>query len=145
MNEKLTIFYTDDDIDDLEFFKTVVNMITEDYTVVTHMDGKQLLHALENPPPHPHLLFLDINMPGMSGIEILQQVRNSEKHAGLPIIMFSTTQDEHIIRQTQELGANYYVPKAESFKQLRKSIQHTLQINWRDFIADQTNYLYNFN
>ncbi|MCE7054495.1 response regulator [Algoriphagus sp. AGSA1] len=145
MNDKLTIFYTDDDIDDLEFFKTVVNMITEDYTVVTHMDGKQLLHALENPPPHPYLLFLDINMPGMSGIEILQKVRNSEKHATLPIVMFSTTQDESVIRKTLELGANYYLPKAESFKQLRRSIQHTLQINWSDFIADHNTYLYNFN
>ncbi|WP_339878487.1 response regulator [uncultured Algoriphagus sp.] len=145
MNEKLTIFYTDDDIDDLEFFKTIVNMITEDYAVVTHMDGHQLLQALDNPPPNPYLLFLDINMPGMNGLEILQTVRKSEKHSGLPIIMFSTTRDEFIIRKTRELGANFYIPKASSFKDLRKSIEHSLQINWSSFIADQSNYLYNFN
>tara|TARA_R110002020_G_scaffold56676_7_gene156654 strand:- start:966 stop:1403 length:438 start_codon:yes stop_codon:yes gene_type:complete len=145
MNEKLTIFYTDDDIDDLEFFKSIVNMITDDYAVVTHMDGNQLLHALDNPPPNPYLLFLDINMPGMSGLEVLQTLRNSEKFAALPIIMFSTTQDQYIIEKTRELGANYYLPKAENFKLLRKSIEHTLQINWSSFIADHSNYLYNNN
>ena len=46
MNEKLTIFYTDDDIDDLEFFKTVIKMISDDYAVVTYMDGNQLLHEI---------------------------------------------------------------------------------------------------
>ncbi|MFC5625242.1 response regulator [Algoriphagus winogradskyi] len=145
MNEKLTIFYTDDDIDDLEFFKTIVNMITDDYAVVTHMDGNQLLHALDNPPPTPYLLFLDINMPGMSGLEVLQIVRKSEKHAALPIIMFSTTQDKSVIEKTKVLGANYYLPKAENFKLLRKSIEHTLKINWSSFSADNTNYLYNNN
>lgn len=145
MNEKLTIFYTDDDIDDLEFFKSIVKMITDDYAVVTHMDGNQLLHALENPPPNPYLLFLDINMPGMSGLEVLQTVRKSEKHAALPIIMFSTTQDKYIIEKTRVLGANYYLPKAENFKLLRKSIEHTLNINWSSFSADNSNYLYNNN
>ena len=145
MNEKLTIFYTDDDIDDLEFFKSIVKMITDDYAVVTHMDGNQLLHALENPPPNPYLLFLDINMPGMSGLEVLQTVRKSEKHATLPIIMFSTTQDKYIIEKTRVLGANYYLPKAENFKLLRKSIEHTLNINWSSFSADNSNYLYNNN
>ncbi|SFU16071.1 Response regulator receiver domain-containing protein [Algoriphagus locisalis] len=145
MNEKLTIFYTDDDIDDLEFFKSIVKMITDDYAVVTHMNGDQLLYALDNPPPNPHLLFLDINMPGMSGLEVLQTLRRSERHATLPIIMFSTTKDELIIEKTRELGANYYLPKAENFKLLRKSIEHTLNINWSDFIADHSNYLYNNN
>ncbi|MBN3583609.1 response regulator [Algoriphagus aestuarii] len=145
MDDKLTIFYTDDDIDDLEFFKTIVKMITDKYAVVTHMNGKQLLHALDNPPPNPYLLFLDINMPGMNGIEVLQTLRNSEKHASLPIIMFSTTKDETIIEKTRALGANYFVPKAGNFKLLRESIEHTLNINWNSFIADNSNYLYHSN
>lgn len=142
MNEKLTIFYTDDDIDDQEFFRTVIKMISDDYSVVTYMDGNQLLHALDNPPPNPYLIFLDINMPGISGLEVLETLRKSDKHSRLPIVMFSTTKDEVIIQKTRELGANYYVPKAESFKKLRKSIEHTLNINWRNFHPDNTNYLY---
>ncbi len=142
MTDKLTIFYTDDDLDDLEFFKKIVQMISEDYVVITHKDGDQLLYALDNPPPNPFLLFLDINMPGMNGLEVLEKVRESGKHGQLPIIMFSTTKDKSIIHKTFELGATYYVPKSEGFKQLKKSIEDTLKINWGNFIPDKTNFLY---
>ena len=91
------------------------------------------------------MVFLDINMPGMSGLEVLQTLRKSEKFSSLPIVMFSTTRDESIVLKTKELGANYYVPKAENFKLLRKSIEYTLQINWDSFIADRSNYLYDNN
>lgn len=145
MKDKLTIFYTDDDLDDLTFFKKVVQMISEEYIVITHMDGSQLLHALENPPPTPYLLFLDINMPGMNGLEVLETVRKSDRYGKLPIVMFSTTQDNSIIEKTRQLGANYYVPKAANFKQLKQSIEHALQINWGQFVADPNNFLYNSN
>lgn len=143
MTDKLTIFYTDDDLDDLTFFKKIVHTISKEYEVITHMDGKRLLHALENPPPTPYVLFLDINMPGMNGLEVLETVRKSERFGKLPIVMFSTTKDDSIINKTRELGANYYLPKAANFKQLKKSIEHALQINWGQFVADHHNFLYN--
>lgn len=145
MNDKLTLFYTDDDPDDLEFFKIIVGKISAEYEVITHMDGPQLLHALENPPPNPHVLFLDINMPGMNGMEVLQKVRESEKFKNLPVIMLSTTNDGTIIQKTLELGANYYVTKSSGFKQLQDSIAHALQINWNTFIPNPNNFLYNSN
>tara|TARA_R110002072_G_scaffold140286_1_gene284359 strand:+ start:269936 stop:270376 length:441 start_codon:yes stop_codon:yes gene_type:complete len=142
MDGKMTIFYTDDDEDDLEFFKKVIRLIDESYSVITHLDGTQLLDALDNPPPCPSVLFLDINMPGFNGIELLEIIRKSEKYAQLPIIMLSTTNDVLVIRKAHELGANYYVPKPSSFTELRKSIEHTLKINWQDFMPEFNNFVY---
>ncbi len=141
----MTIFYTDDDEDDLAFFRRVIHLIDESYSVITYEDGTQLLNALDNPPPCPSLLFLDINMPGINGIQVLETIRKSEKHSSLPIIMFSTTNDQFVIRKAHALGANFYIPKASTFGELKKSIEHTLQINWNGFIPEFNNFVYTKN
>lgn len=80
MKSEFTIFYTDDDQEDIEFFKDIIDTIDANVNVVTQSNGSQLLHALDNPPPHPHIVFLDINMPGMTGFDVLKKVRQSHKN-----------------------------------------------------------------
>ncbi len=142
MKRDLTIFYTDDDQEDLEFFREIVDIIDEDVVVHTHNSGPALIDALDNPPPTPHLIFLDINMPGMNGFEILKKVRNSTNHRELPIIMFSTSGDEFAIEKSRQLGASLYMQKSSIFEQLKKSIEHALGINWGTFIPTDKNFHY---
>lgn len=142
MNSGLTIFYTDDDRDDLEFFREIVDMIDDSVEVVTLRDGQELMNALHNPPPTPHCIFLDINMPGMNGFEALKQVRKSEQHKELPIVMFSTSGDNGTIQKSRELGASLFVQKSGMFDQLKRSIEHALNINWATFRANEQNFAY---
>ncbi len=144
MKNECTIFYTDDDQDDLEFFMEIIETLDANINVVTQNSGNQLIHALENPPPHPTIVFLDINMPGMTGLETLKKVRESEKHHNIPVIMLSTSSDEDAIKQSRELGASYYVTKSGIFDQLKKSIEHALQINWGSFIPNEKNFVYTY-
>lgn len=144
MKNECTIFYTDDDQDDIEFFMEIIETLDVNVNVVTQSSGNQLLAALENPPPHPTLIFLDINMPGMTGFEALKRVRESEKHNNLPVIMLSTSSDENAIKQSRELGASYYVTKSGVFDQLKKSIEHALKINWGSFIPNEKNFVYTY-
>lgn len=144
MNTKFTIFYTDDDQDDLEFFREIVDIIDDNIEVVTQTNGQQLMHALDNPPPHPYLIYLDLNMPGLNGLEILKRVRSSSSHNKLPVIIFSTSKDEITIERTRQLGASYYLPKTGIFENLKKSIEHTLKMDWAGFIPNKTNFVYNF-
>lgn len=143
MNHEFTIFYTDDDQDDIEFFREIINSFGDSYSLVTQNNGDQLLHALNNPPPHPHLLFLDINMPGLNGLEVLKKIRESRNPENLPIVMFSTSGDVNTINKSRELGANYYVQKSNVFDQLKRSIEHTLAINWGNFVPTENNFIYN--
>jgi CheY-like chemotaxis protein len=144
MKDEFTIFYTDDDQDDLEFFMEIVENINANVTVVTQKNGQQLLNALDNPPPSPCLIFLDINMPGMTGLETLKIVRESGKHTNLPIIMFSTSNDQSTIQKSMELGASYYLPKSSIFEHLKQSIEHALRINWGSFIPNEKNFVYSY-
>jgi CheY-like chemotaxis protein len=142
MNTELTIFYTDDDPEDLEFFCEIVSGISSNWQVVTQSNGEQLLYALDNPPPNPYMVFLDINMPGMTGFDVLKELRRKKEHRELPVVMFSTSKDVATIEKSRLLGATYYMPKSSMFEQLKKSIEHVLGINWPSFITTDKNFLY---
>lgn len=142
MKNELTIFYTDDDAEDLEFFTEVTNTLGGHLNIVTQNNGQELLHDLKNSPPTPHILFLDLNIPGFSGLDILQQLRSSDKYKKLPIVIFSTSSDEQTIAKSLELGANYYVTKPTDFSLFKKTIQHTLSINWDTFKTSKENFVY---
>lgn len=142
MTKKLTIFYTDDDKEDLDFFREATESIDQSIEVVTLGGSSQLLHVIDNPPPHPHILFLDLNMPGLNGFDVLEILRSKDVSQHLPIVIFSTSNDEELIRKSRELGANFYVPKSVSFESLRRSIAHAINIDWTNFIPNPQNFLY---
>ena len=139
---KMTIFYTDDDKEDLDFFREATESIDQNIEVVTLGGSSQLLHIIDNPPPHPHILFLDLNMPGLNGFDVLEILRSKDASHYLPIVIFSTSNDEELIRKSRELGANFYVPKSVSFESLRRSIEHAINIDWTNFIPNPQNFLY---
>lgn len=145
MKNELTIFYTDDDAEDLEFFTEVTSQIGDHLNIVTQNNGKKLLQDLENPPPNPHIVFLDLNMPGFSGFDVLEHLRSSDTFKKLPIVIFSTSSDEQTIAKSLALGASYYVSKPTDFTLLKKTIQHTLSIDWNTFKTNKENFVYSNN
>lgn len=141
MNNNVTIFYADDDADDLDFFRDVTEAIDKNIALFTHDNGNQLLVAVRNPPPHPHIIFLDLNMPGKDGFEVLQELKTSE-YKDIPVVIFSTSNDQKNIVRSRELGANLYITKPNSFAKFRKSIEHTLSINWEAFNPSLEHFCY---
>lgn len=142
MNSVLTIFYIDDDQDDREFFSEIVELIDERAEVVTLRNGKELMHALENLPPAPNCLFLDINMPGMNGFEVLKKLRENVEHKELPIVMFSTSGDKSTIDKSRELGASLFVQKSGTLDNLTRSIKYALSIDWATFEPNDKTFVY---
>lgn len=140
--ENVTIFYLDDDQDDLDSFKDVVEDLNDNVSVHTHTHSDDLLDALYNPPPNPHILFLDLNMPGKSGIEILTEIRGSDRFKDLPVIILSTSTSESNINQCRKLGANMYIPKASDFREFKDSISHALKIDWTCYEPGKDGFLY---
>ncbi len=142
MKKELTIFYTDDDQEDIDFFKEIIDIIDCKVKVVTYKNGQELLNALNNSPAIPYIVFLDINMPGMNGLETLKKLRESNSHKNIPVIMFSTSTDKKTIEQSKELGASFYVPKSGAFDTLKKSIEYALKMNWDDHNPVKNEFVY---
>ncbi|HEY0045563.1 MAG TPA: response regulator [Flavobacterium sp.] len=129
MQDLRTIFYVDDDPDDLDFFQEAVDAIGRDVTLF-HL-GDHMLHALNNPPPNPSVIFVDLNMPGKNGYDIIREIKASNVFKNLPIIILSTASDSKSIELSKAAGANLYIKKANSVGELRKSIEYVLGIDWK--------------
>lgn len=114
------IFYTDDDVDDLEFFREAVASVSNDHTVYLQSHGDELLGLLETPPGGRNLIFLDINMPEKDGLEVLRELRQMPQVKDVPVVMLSTSDDESTIKASRELGANLYIPKPNSYAEFKK-------------------------
>jgi len=105
MNEKILI--VDDEPDLLELVRDTLEMAG--YTVITASDGEEGLKSITE--DSPDLVILDIKMPKIDGMEVLERVRKNPLLNELPIIMLTSLKGEGIIREAKEVGANDYIVK----------------------------------
>jgi len=139
-----TIFYTDDDEDDLSIFADAVEAIKQKITLQTYTGGEKLLNAIFNPPPTPHVVFLDLNMPGKNGFDVLEEIRSSEDKKDIPVVIYSTSSEPSIIEKCRNLGANCFITKPVLMSDIIKSIEHAININWKQFVPNKTNFVYKY-
>jgi len=71
----------------------------------------------------PDVIFLDLNMPVMSGLELLTEIKKQEVLQQIPIIIFSTSQLEDIKREAKQLGAHDYISKPNNFNDLKQILR----------------------
>lgn len=77
------------------------------YRVDVALHGGDALTLMQHEPPN--VMLLDISMPGMDGLQVLERVRAS--HPGLPVIVMTAMTDPALLRRAFELGAFDYVAK----------------------------------
>ena len=126
------IYLADDDQDDREFFADAVLEIDPGVILEQAPDGMHLMDELLalSPSELPEFIFLDINMPGKSGLECLQEIRNSEGSLKeVSVVMLSTSSDPAIIEKSMELGATFYVVKPSCFQRLKSLLEQVLSMN----------------
>jgi CheY-like chemotaxis protein len=81
----------------------------EGYEVVTATDGAEALDRFKSKGAEPDVILLDAMMPNMSGIEVLQQIRDSGSK--VPVMIISSHLDAQEPERMRKLGANDCVPK----------------------------------
>ncbi len=70
----------------------------------------------------PKFILLDLNMPKKDGREVLKEIKQHPELKKIPVVIFSTTNNEQEMRRCYELGANSYVTKPNSFEHLLKIV-----------------------
>jgi two-component system response regulator ChvI len=111
-------------VDDDENILTSVSMILEEegYAVETFTDGREALQGILSSPPS--LVVLDIKMPRMDGLEILQEIR---KTSALPVIFLTSKDDESDELHGFRIGADDYITKPFSLELLLERIKSLLR------------------
>ena len=77
----------------------------------------------------PQLILLDLNMPRLGGIEVLQRIRVDERTKLLPVVVLTTSNEDAGRIDSYRLGANSYVIKPVDFNQFAKAVQQ-LGLYW---------------
>lgn len=89
MDNRKLIIYVDDDEDDRMMMQEAFSTYDE-YQLFTFERYQDLLFLIDANKPSICLIILDINMPGTSGIEILDMLKNSDSYSTIPVVMFTT-------------------------------------------------------
>ena len=110
-----TILIVDDNPDSITILQSILG--TRGYTVIAADSGAAALRALQA-EPRPDLILLDVMMPEMNGIEVLQKIKDTHTTARIPVILVTAkTHDEDVLSGYQ-YGADYYITKPFTAKQL---------------------------
>jgi DNA-binding response OmpR family regulator len=120
---KKKIFVIDDEKDILEIIK--VNLQNEGYNVLTFMSAEEALKSLHKETPD--LIVLDIMMEGIDGYEFCKTIRSDSNFKSIPIIFLSVKSDEIDKILGLELGADDYLTKPFSVKELLSRIKAVLR------------------
>ncbi|WP_309641806.1 response regulator [Flavobacterium sp.] len=127
MKTSKLLFYLDDDIDDLNYFKHITSGLG--HRTEIFMNGNELIYALKHEVEKPDIIFLDVHMPILNGEEILNILKKSEDYKGIPTIMISGAFPKKLARDYQKIGADYLMKKAVG-DDLKASLGHVLQLNF---------------
>jgi CheY-like chemotaxis protein len=97
------------------------------YSVIEAKDGCETLAQIEQRAPD--LLLLDLTMPGISGVEVLRQLRRDYDQIALPVIVVTGHADVETIRTCLDAGANDYVLKPIVWSILKARLQTHLRVH----------------
>lgn len=92
----------------------------------TVKDGQELLDYLYNRDefcftenaPKPHLILLDLNLPGLDGHEVLAEIKADSMLRRIPVVVLTTSQDRQDVIRSYTAGASSYIAKPQTFDDL---------------------------
>lgn len=131
------ILLVEDNHDDVDLTMMALEKSSFSSEVVVAHDGVEALEYLNGiggvaGPDHtlmPKLILLDLKMPRMDGLECLRRIRADERTRLLPVVVFTTSNEESDKIESYKLGANSYIPKPVNYNTFAETIQQ-LALYW---------------
>lgn len=118
MNSLRPILLAEDNPADVELTMEALRTVHIANEVVHVSDGAEVLDYLHHrgrfaarPPGLPALLILDLKMPKVDGLEVLQQLKSDTTFRTLPVVVLTSSREEQDVVQSYRLGVNAYVVK----------------------------------
>ena len=136
MNALRPILLVEDNLNDIELTLAALkrNHVANEIVVTRH--GGEALDFLfrqgdfqKRTPCHPVVVFLDLKMPKVDGLEVLRQMKGNADLRVIPVVMLTSSREEGDLIQSYQLGANAYIVKPVGFEQFSDAIRQ-LGIFW---------------
>ena len=140
-DESVEILLVEDSPDDVAFFVRTFNKSNLAARVHVVADGKEALefvfctgsHSARNLANRPKVIFLDMKMPKVDGMEVLRRLKADPYTRTIPIVALSSSNEERDLIESYRHGVNSYIVKPMDFDQFAETVrvisQYWLQFN----------------
>ncbi len=120
---RLVVLLVEDSEDDILIVERAFKKLGLGHDLRAVATGEEALAQLEAGTVRPDLVLLDINLPGLSGFELLRRLRNNQAVRTVPITVLSASERESDIAEAYEAGANSYLVKPVKFEQFTQLLR----------------------
>jgi CheY-like chemotaxis protein len=126
--KKFTVLSIEDNEPDFLLIKRALNEIPNiSLNIININNGEKALDFIYqkneyHSSPTPDIIILDINLPLINGKEILKTIKKDKNHRSIPVIIFSSSENNDDIQEVYELYANSYISKTFDVKDLFKNL-----------------------
>jgi len=136
MNKGGPIVIIEDDLDDQEMLTQIFNEIDIKNKVVFFGDGEDALEYLINIDIEPFIIFSDINMPRLNGVDLREKVHNNEdlRLKSIPYLFFTTgAEQKHVIEAYSKSIQGFFI-KPNKYEDLKRVIK-TIIDYWQECVS----------
>jgi two-component system response regulator len=131
LKDQIEILLVEDDPEDLDLTMRALNDEHVINRIQVARDGEEALdylfcrgpHSERDPNCHPKLILLDLKLPKVDGLEVLQQIKRDPRTQAVPVVILTSSKQEQDMVQGYHLGANSYIQKPVDFDQFQSTIK----------------------
>jgi CheY-like chemotaxis protein len=131
MTVDIAILLVEDNTDDRELALAALRECCDPARIIAVASGEEALdylfarkeHGGRDPRKQPRLVVLDINLPTMSGVDVLKAMRDHPNTQGVPVVMLTGSSEKPVLDRCYESGANSVVRKAADYDELRRKMK----------------------
>lgn len=136
-NNEIDILLVEDNLDDAELTIRALKKNNLLNNLLHVKDGAEALdfllckgkYAARNSEIKPKVILLDLNMPKISGIEVLQKIKTNERTKAIPVVVLTSSKESPDVQACYQLGANSFIVKPVGFESFTKAVSE-LGLYW---------------
>ncbi len=100
-------------------------------------DGSDALHYFQQVPATalPEIVILDLKLPKIGGLQVLQQMRRGETTRAIPVVVFTSSNEVHDVEDCRTLGVNLYLVKPVNHEEFKRSLDTIIRF-WKSLRPD---------
>lgn len=125
MNKIAPIIIIEDDLDDQEILSDVFNELDYKNEIIFFADGELALNYLTDTTIEPFIIFSDINMPKLSGMELREKIHQNEdlRIKSIPYLFFSTSAEQENVVDAYSKSVQGFFVKPSNYNEIRDTIK----------------------
>jgi two-component system, response regulator len=121
-SSEIDILLVEDNPNDAELTLRALRKNEMGARVAIARDGAEALDYIFKSEQKPKVIFLDLKLPKIDGIEVLRRIRADQSTKAIPVVVLTSSQEERDISATYKLGVNSYVVKPVEFDKFYKTV-----------------------